>query len=509
MNILIPLAGATPFFSADDFPFPKPLIEIASRPMIAWAVDNLQASQGDNKFIFVAMQNEAVKYSYDHVLRLLAGDDSVVVKLSARTAGALCSCLMAIEHIAPDEPLLIANYDQIIDGELHDLVSRFEALGADAGVLTFDATHPRWSYVKTSGVEVVEAAEKRVISRQAIAGMYWFAKGSDFISAAMDTIRVQDSLEGQYFVASALNQLILANKRVVAVPMRDNSKMHSFFLPARIQAFEQELQAEGVAAKVKDGGESNIINIVVPAAGEGSRFAKAGYTAPKPFIDVMGKPMLNQVINNVTVRNARITLLLRADHLAQYGGTIEVDRGAEINIVPVNQLTEGTACTLLLARKHFDAAQPLLVANSDQQVDFDCQDFVDDAKRRGLDGSILVFRDAERNPKWSFAAIDKDGYVTEVAEKKPISDLATVGIYLFMNGTEFVRAAADMIANNDRVNNEFYTCPVYNYLIRSGAKIGVYEIPSTAMSGLGTPEDLDSYLRRVGDGNHRSRHAPA
>jgi len=509
VNILVPVAGATPYFSTDEFPFPKPLIEIANRPMIAWAVENLQALEGDKRFIFVAMQDEAVKYSYEHVLRLLSGQDTKIVKLSARTAGALCSCLMAIEHISPDEPLLIANYDQVIAGELDDLISRFQGFEADAGVLTFDATHPRWSYVKTSGSQVVEAAEKRVISRQAIAGLYWFSKGSDFITAALDTIRVDDSLDEQFFVAPVLNQLILAGKRVVAIPMRESSKMHSFFLPARIQAFEQELQVEDVATRARQEGVSNVINVVIPAAGEGSRFAKAGYTAPKPFIDVVGKPMLAHVIANVAVRNAKFTLLLREDHLAQYAGAIGSENEIDITIVPVAQLTEGTACTLLLARKHFDTPAPLLVANSDQLVDFDCQDFVDDALRRGLDGSILVFRDAERNPKWSFAALDENGYVTEVAEKKPISDLATVGIYLFMNGTEFVRAAVDMIAHNDRVNNEFYTCPVYNYLIRSGAKIGVYEVPSAAMSGLGTPEDLDSYLVRTVGSDARSLHAPA
>lgn len=506
MIILVPVAGSTPFFPAEDFPFPKPLIEIADRPMIAWAVENLKSLEGEKRFIFVTMQDDAIKYSYDQVLRLLAGDDAVVVKLSARTAGALCSCLMAIEHIAPDEPLLIANFDQIIEGELHDLISRFEMLDADAGVLTFQATHPRWSYVKTEGEEVVEAAEKRVISRQAIAGIYWFARGSDFIQGALSTIRAQDNLNGQYFIAPILNQLILSNKRVVTIPMRESSKMHSFFLPARVHAFEQELQVESASARLE--AKRDVVNIVIPAAGEGSRFAKAGYSVPKPFIDVLGKPMIRKVMENVAVRDARFTLLLRQDHISEYSDIFPPEGRDNATIVPVAKLTEGTACTLLLARKYFDLNCPLLVANSDQLVDFDCQDFVDDARRRHLDGSILVFRDEQRNPKWSFAAVDANAYVTEVAEKKPISDLATVGIYLFMNGTEFVRSAADMLANNDRVNGEFYTCPVYNYMIRNGAKIGVYEVHPSAMSGLGTPEDLNDYLRRMGGQGARSKHAP-
>ena len=169
-----------------------------------------------------------------------------------------------------------------------------------------------------------------------------------------------------------------------------------------------------------------------------------------------------------------------------------------VSILPVKQLTEGTACTVLLARKTFDNDNPLMVANSDQLVDFEVADYLQDCRDRGLDGSILVFRDPARDPKWSFARLDDEGLVQEVAEKKAISDLATVGIYLFARGRDFISAAADMIANNDRVNGEFYTCPIYNYMIANGARIGVYEVPMDAMSGLGTPDDLTNFLRRRG-----------
>src|SRR3546814_764108 len=154
-------------------------------------------------------------------------------------------------------------------------------------------------------------------------------------------------------------------------------------------------------------------------------------------------------------------------------------------------MTEGTACTLLHARNEVAENAPLMIANCDQIVDFDCADFVTDCFSRDLDGSILVFREPDRNPKWSYARPDDRGIVVEVAEKRPISDLATVGIYLFRNARLFIDSAIDMISRNDRVNNEFYTCPVYNYAIRAGARIGIYEIPRTAMHGLGTPEDLE------------------
>lgn len=501
MKILLPVAGASPFFPPADFPFPKPLIEVAGEPMIARAVANLSGLSPDANFIFVAMRDEAVRFSFENIFRLITDGRSELVLLGSRTAGALCSCLMAIDQIDPDAPLVIANYDQIIEADLADLARRFDTSGAAAGVVTFPASHPRWSYALTDGEHVVEASEKRVISKQAIAGFYWFRTGRDFIDAAKATVLAGDAVDGNYYIAHSLNHVILAGKSVVALPIR-RDQLHSFYVPQRLEAYERELELAASRHVVPD-----CVNIVVPAAGEGSRFAKAGYTAAKPFIDVLGMPMIGRVLDNVDVRGARKTLLVRtrdeAEARALFGG------GDDIAIHPVDALTEGTACTVLLARSRIDNDAPLIIANSDQLLDFSCQDYLDDALRRGLDGSILVFRDAARDPKWSFARVDEQGLVREVAEKKPISDLATAGIYMFTRGSDFVKAAIDMIARNERVNNEFYTCPVYNHLIRQGARIGVYEVSPDAMRGLGIPEDLESYIRDHGGPEARSRHHPS
>jgi hypothetical protein len=137
----------------------------------------------------------------------------------------------------------------------------------------------------------------------------------------------------------------------------------------------------------------------------------------------------------------------------------------------------------------------LLIANCDQIVDFSAADFVSDAKSRKLDGSILTFHDPSRDPKWSFARVADSGLVEEVKEKVAISDVATVGLYYFATAQEFQNSASEMIMANDRVNNEFYVCPVYNYAIRSGARIGQYMIPADAMHGIGTPHDLEAFLK--------------
>lgn len=230
-------------------------------------------------------------------------------------------------------------------------------------------------------------------------------------------------------------------------------------------------------------------------AGEGSRFIKAGFDKPKPFIDVKGIPMIERVMENLNYEGAHFILIGRKDHLEREKDLVGKIRDKyDVEFIAIDKLTEGTACTVLFAKKQIDNDYPLLIANSDQIIDISLSDFIDNCMDRKLDGSILTFTDEEMNPKWSFAKTDKTGVVIEVKEKEAISNNATVGIYLFTKGSEYVDAAVQMIIENDRVNNEFYTCPTYNYAIKNGKKIGIYDISPTAMHGIGTPEDLNKYL---------------
>ncbi len=242
---------------------------------------------------------------------------------------------------------------------------------------------------------------------------------------------------------------------------------------------------------------SPALNIVIPMAGEGSRFKEQGYTLPKPFIDVQGKPMIARVIENIALPDADYRLIIRTEDYHAYPEIInQLEKSYPITWIMCDTLTQGAACTVLLAQSYINSETPLLLANSDQLVDFSLSLLQQDALLRKLDGNILTFPETSQDPKWSYAQLDDAGYVTKTAEKQPISIHATVGIYYFHSGKKFIKAAQQMIDRNDRYNNEFYVCPIYNYLIAEQEKIGIMEIPRTAMHGLGTPEDLQAFLAR-------------
>lgn len=236
-----------------------------------------------------------------------------------------------------------------------------------------------------------------------------------------------------------------------------------------------------------------MINIVIPMAGEGKRFQDAGHTTPKPFIDVKGMPMIERVLQNLAIEGARFILAVRPEHLrAQQEAAQRIREQYAAIFVEVEKLTEGAACTVLLARDYIDNEDGLVIANSDQLVDVSLKDFLKDAESRELDGSLLTFH--ATHSKWSYARLNEEGLVAEVKEKQLISEHATVGIYYYRHGKDFVKAADAMIAQNERVNNEFYVAPVYNYAIADGKHIGIFEIAEEKMHGLGTPEDMEQFI---------------
>lgn len=238
------------------------------------------------------------------------------------------------------------------------------------------------------------------------------------------------------------------------------------------------------------------MNIVIPMAGRGSRFQTVGYTTPKPMIPIHGVPMIQLVVANLrSSRPSRFIFVCLQEHLDQYG----VDEDLK-NLVPgcevltLSAVSEGPACTVLTARHLIDNDEPLMIANSDQWVDLDMDDYLGEMDKRELDGLIMTMR--ADHPKWSYIRLNERDEITEVVEKQVVSNEATVGIYNYRRGGDFVRAADEMIAKDLRVNNEFYVAPAYNQMIGRGQKIGYYNVGEefAGMYGLGTPEDLDKFL---------------
>lgn len=239
-----------------------------------------------------------------------------------------------------------------------------------------------------------------------------------------------------------------------------------------------------------------MLNIVVPMAGRGSRFTKEGYQTPKPLIPIhQKKPMIGVIINNIRPACAHhFIFICLAEHIQNH----QMDKALRTfapscEIVPVHSVTEGAACTILLARDWINNDNPLMIANSDQWVDCDINVYLSSMIESGDEGWMMTMR--AKDPKWSFVRLNEERKVVEVVEKKVVSNEATVGIYNYKKGSYFVEAAEEMIAKNLKVNNEFYVAPAYNQMIKKGCRVGIYNVglDGNGMYGLGIPTDLKKF----------------
>lgn len=236
-NILIPAMGDSVFFK--DYYFPKFMIEIKGETVLEKVIKNYECID-DRHFIFILSEKECNEFHIDNAVKLLTNNNCTIIRLRKQTAGGLCSCLMAIEYIDNKEPLIIANFDQIISTDYSKVISYFGKQSYDSGVITFQNIHPRWSYVRLEGEYVVELAEKRPISKSAIAGFYYFNHGSDFIEGAKRCILKENSVNGKFYISSSINELILMNRKVGFYEV-DKALYHSFYSPEKIKEYEMEL----------------------------------------------------------------------------------------------------------------------------------------------------------------------------------------------------------------------------------------------------------------------------
>jgi HAD superfamily hydrolase (TIGR01509 family) len=304
--------------------------------------------------------------------------------------------------------------------------------------------------------------------------MYWKCMTA-MKALPKDTIIIEDSHIGREGATNSGAHLY---------PVKDAYELNGNKFLDMIDEFTKEETKKNIPWRNKK------MNVVIPMAGAGSRFAAAGYTFPKPLIEVNGKPMIQVVVENLNV-DAHFIYLVQKDHYEKYNLKQLLNLITPgCDIIQIDGLTEGAACTTLLAKELINNDESLLMANSDQFVEWNSNECLYAFTADSVDGGIVTFE--ATHPKWSFAKLGDDGFVSEVAEKNPISNIATVGIYYWKHGSDYVKYAEQMIEKNIRTNNEFYVCPVFNEAIADGKKIRAKNIAK--MWGIGTPEDLNYFL---------------
>jgi dTDP-glucose pyrophosphorylase len=235
------------------------------------------------------------------------------------------------------------------------------------------------------------------------------------------------------------------------------------------------------------------VNMVIPMAGHGQRFRDAGYTVPKPLIEVFGRPMYSWAVDSLPLELARrLIFVALEEHLDDQGLRRDIEERYEDYapvVIGLPEVTAGQACTVLTAREHIDAPEPLIIYNADTFCRTNLLETLPQLPPQ-VGGVLGVFQ--APGDRWSFARLDAEGRVVETAEKRRISPWATTGLYHFTRGSDFVRHADAMVEEQDRSRGEYYVAPLYNRLLAEGVELRVDESPEVWV--LGTPEELEHFL---------------
>ena len=238
VDILLPMASKSIFFKEEEYYYPKVLLDIKGKTMIQHSIENLSSIKDHKNFIFIVREEDVTKFHLESILKLLS-PNSKIITVRKETKGIVCSALMAIDMIDRERELIISNVDQIIDYDINKILENFRSRDLDAGVITFEEIHPRWSFVRHDEEgNVIEVSEKRPISKDAIAGFFYFKNGQTFIDSAFKYLKRGQDINGKFYLAPALNELVLENKKIGSYKI-SNERYFTFYSPQKIKEFEK------------------------------------------------------------------------------------------------------------------------------------------------------------------------------------------------------------------------------------------------------------------------------
>ena len=240
INVLIPMAGPI-CYDSGNYIYPKPLTEVKGEPMIQKVIEDLNTIDYEINYIFAVNESDCKKYHIDNVLQLLTNNKAEIIRVAGSTAGAACTALLAIDSINNDIPLIISNADQKFDTEIGSIIKRFQERSLDAATICFKSVHPRWSYALTNEDGfIVETSEKRPISNQAIAGLFYFKHGKYFVESAMKSIFKDASVNESYYIAPVMNEMILEGKKL-GISQVNNEDYHTFYTPQLLEEYNRNV----------------------------------------------------------------------------------------------------------------------------------------------------------------------------------------------------------------------------------------------------------------------------
>lgn len=504
MQIIIPMAGLGTRFVRAGYQTIKPLIEVDGRPMIEHVV---RMFPGEHDFLFICARPHLEETPLRAVLEALV-PGATIVAIEPHKGGPVCTALAAQAYIKDDEPVILNYCDAAAPWDYGDFKQRMAHLDCAGALVAFRGFHPHslgptlYAYIREQNNTLLEIREKRAFTEQrmneyASTGAYYFRRGELLKHYFRRAVERDYQTQGEYFASIPYNLLVEDGLPVHVYEVRQFTHWGTPDDLAEYQAWSDYFARYPHWKPTLP--ELPGINLI-PMAGAGVRFSREGYAQPKPLVPVAGAPMVQRSLDTFPPAHTWIAAC-RTDHLQSSPlAPVLTGNGHRVEILPVDRPTAGQAVTCLLARDRLDPHAPLLIGPCDAALVYDQDHYADLVGAAGVDCLVWTFRDhphANRNPhQYGWVDTSTAGDIRRISCKAPLNgsvrrDPGIIGAFWFREARFFLEAADALIAQNRRVNNEFYVDSAIEVLVEQGRRARVFDVEHYIC--FGTPDDVRSY----------------
>lgn len=482
----------------------KPLIEIDGMPMVEHVV---RMFPGETDFVFICARNHLEETPLRSVLqRLVPG--AAIVPIDPHRRGPVHAVQLADAYVKNDEPVIVTYCDITVGWDYENFKRVMQETKCDGCLTGYRGFHPYslgttlYAYMRESDHRLLEIQEKHHFTKNrmdeyASSGTYYFRSGAlmkKYFQAAVDK-NLQTN--GEYYASMPYNLLVADSLNVQIYPLQ---RFLHWGIPEDLQEYVSWSRYFAQCSNWKPALSPRSGTNLIPMAGAGSRFSREGYVQPKPLVPVKGVPLVQRALDSLPPSSNWITACY-ADHLGhpQLQAALNVN-GRKTNVIRVEQVTEGQACTCLLARDQVDPAQPLLIAPCDASLVYDEKRYAELTADSAVDCLVWTFRNhphANRHPRqYGWVKTGSHGEVQGISCKHPLGekvngDPGIIGAFWFRKAQFFFEAADALIAQNRRINNEFYVDSTIDVLIEQGRQARIFDVEHYI--GLGTPDDVRTF----------------
>ena len=506
MHIIIPMSGIGKRFIDADYKEPKPLIVVDGKPIIEH-VCNL--FPGEDKFTFICNSTHLAKTNMKDIL-LKIKPNANIVEIPNHKKGPVYAVSFAFDKIEDDEEVIVNYCDFGTYWDYNDFLNHTRNRNANGAIPAYKGFHPHMVYNSTNYAFMrdekqwmLEIKEKEPFTNNrmqeyASNGTYYFKKGIYVKKFFKELMEKDINLNGEYYVSLVYNLLVQAGLKVSIYEIQH---MLQWGTPLDVEEYNRwsKYFRDIIKEDIKLEPENNTVTLM-PIAGRGSRFSKAGYTVPKPLIEVSGKPMVVQATNSLPKSKKHIFVVLK-EHLKKYPlESVLKNEYQNCDIISIDNVTEGQAITCSLGLKNVDENASLLIAATDNGIIYDKNKYRKLIEDESVDAIIFTFRhhvSSKINPKMYGWVKTKGDKAIGVSVKMPISDdpyndHAIVGTFWFRKVEFFKKALNNLLSKDIKINGEYYVDSLMGELINMGYNVKIFEVDNYICWG--TPNDYETFV---------------